>query len=139
MTRNNEVGRWVRGIAVVLLVTGASGCSALSFINPRLPPPQNSEKGVLFRYHAASARVVQVAGNWPENNWLAGQAQTGSFRIGEMTDDDKDGVWERYEKLPPGRYQYKFRIDDVNWKDDPSNPQRADDGFGGFNSLLIVK
>jgi hypothetical protein len=42
------------------------------------------------------------------------------------------------EPLPPGRYEYKFVIDGVTWKEDPNNPQRVDDGFSGFNSLLIV-
>jgi len=30
-------------------------------------------------------------------------------------------------------------VDETNWKEDPNNPQKVDDGFGGFNSLLIVK
>jgi hypothetical protein len=30
-------------------------------------------------------------------------------------------------------------IDRVNWKEDPNNPNRTDDGFGGFNSLLDVR
>ena len=56
-----------------------------------------------------------------------------------MSDDDHDGIWERTEKLPPGRYQYKFVIDRVNWKEDPNNPDRTNDGFGGFNSMLDVR
>lgn len=124
--------------AGILLALGLCSCSVLTFIKPRLAPPRMTEQGVLFQFYSPSARIVQLAGSWPENNWLSGQAQTGSFRIGLMTDDDHDGIWARYEKLPPGRYQYKFRIDDVNWKEDPNNPQRTDDGYGGFNSLLIV-
>ena len=81
---------------------------------------------------------MQLAGNWPENDWLRGQAQTGSYLVGLMEDPDGDGIWERLEVLPPGRYQYKFVIDQVNWKEDPNNPQRVDDSFGGFNSLVIV-
>ena len=120
-------------------IVAAAGCGALGFVKRRLPPPAPAEGGMIFRFEAPSARVVQLAGNWPENNWLAGQAQTGSFLVGEMTDPDQDGIWERIEPLPPGRYQYKFVIDRVNWKFDPNNPQRVDDGFGGFNSLLIVE
>ena len=138
MTRRIAGTSSARITMAFILLLGVAGCSALSFIKPRLAPPQQTDKGVLFRFQSPSARVVQLAGNWPENNWLSGQAQTGSFRIGEMTDEDHDGIWERYEKLPPGRYQYKFRVDDVNWKEDPNNPQRADDGFGGSNSLIIV-
>ena len=67
-----------RLILILLAVAlTASGCS-LNFIKRRLPPPTRSEDGtVLFRFEAPSARVVQLAGNWPENDWLRGQAQTG--------------------------------------------------------------
>jgi|SRR5688572_19889340 len=133
--------RRLPAMALALLVVSATlaGCGALSFVKRRLPPPSKTAGGTLFRFEAPSANMVQLAGNWPENNWLAGQAQTGSFLVGEMTDENHDGIWERIEPLPPGRYQYKFVIDRVNWKFDPNNPQRADDGFGGFNSLLIVE
>lgn len=128
----------VASLAAVGLFAGAAGCS-LDFIKRRLPPPSAGADGsVLFRFEAPSARVVQLAGNWPENNWLSGQAQSGSFLVGLMEDPDGDGVWERRETLPPGRYQYKFVIDEHQWKEDPNNPERTDDGYGGFNSLLIV-
>ena len=126
-------------LATLALGLVGAGCSKLTFVKRRLPPPEKQSEGMLFRFEAPSAKVVQLAGNWPENNWLGGQAQTGSFLVGEMRDPDGDGVWERVEPLPPGRYQYKFVIDRVNWKPDPNNPQRVDDGFGGFNSLLIVE
>ena len=123
------------------LVLGAivSSCSTLNFVKRRLPPPTPSAEGMIFRFEAPSAKVVQLAGDWPENKWLAGQVQTGTFLVGEMKDEDGDGIWTRTEKLPAGRYQYKFVIDRVNWKQDPNNPSRIDDGYGGFNSLLDVR
>jgi 1,4-alpha-glucan branching enzyme len=126
-------------LAALAVFWSACGCSSLNFIKRRLPPPTQTAAGVTFRFSAPSARVVQLAGNWPENNWLAGQAQTGSFLVGQMQPDSSTGVWVRTEKLPPGRYQYKFVIDRVNWKEDPNNPNRTDDGYGGFNSLLDVR
>lgn len=130
---------------LLLLVTAAAlaltavACSSLNFIKRRLPPPTQTAEGVTFRFFAPSARVVQLAGNWPENNWIQGQAQSGSFLIGEMKDAEGNGIWVRTEKLPPGRYQYKFVIDRGTWKEDPNNPNRTDDGYGGFNSLLDVR
>ena len=115
------------------------GCSSLNFIKRRLPPPTQTADGVVFRFMAPSARIVQLAGNWPANDWLRGQAQTGSFLVGDMKDEDGDGIWTRTEPLGPGRYQYKFVIDRVNWKEDPNNPNRTDDGYGGFNSLIDVR
>lgn len=134
----------MRRIQILMLsafVLGAilTGCSTLSFVKRRLPPPTQTAQGMTFRFEAPSAKVVQLAGDWPENKWLAGQAQTGGFLVGEMKDEDGDGIWMRTEKLPSGRYQYKFVIDRVNWKQDPNNPNRTDDGFGGFNSLLDVR
>lgn len=124
--------------ALLLAFALAAGCTPLSFVKRRLPPPHPVEGGILFQFEAPSAHLVQLGGSWPQNNWLRGQAQTGSFLIGLMNDDDKDGIWELVVPLPPARYQYKFRIDEQNWKEDPNNPQRVDDGYGGFNSLLIV-
>jgi len=130
-----------RPITILLVLATAAtlaGCS-LGFIKRRLPPPDRQPDGtVLFRFEAPSARVVQLAGNWPENDWLKGQAQTGSYLVGLMEDPDGDGIWERREPLGSGRYQYKFVVDEQNWKEDPNNPLRTDDGFGGFNSILIV-
>lgn len=133
--------RFFQPLLALLLAAAVAGsaCSTLSFVKRRLPPPSQTGQGMLFRFEAPSAKVVQLAGNWPENDWLRGQAQTGSFLVGEMKDLDGDGIWERTEKLAPGRYQYKFVIDRVNWKEDPNNPNRTDDGFGGFNSLLEVR
>ena len=131
--------RLLRCAALAASLAIVAGCGTMNFIKRRMPPPTQTADGVVFRFYASSAKVVQLAGNWPENNWLAGQAQIGSFIVGQMKDEDGDGVWERVEKLPSGRYQYKFVIDRVNWKEDPNNPNRVDDGFGGFNSLVDVR
>lgn len=123
----------------LLAVLSLGGCSTLTFVKRRLPPPTVTADGVIFRFAAPSAKMVQLAGNWPENNWLSGQAQSGSFNVGLMKDEDGDGIWTRTEKLPPGRYQYKFVIDQTNWKEDPNNPNRTNDGYGGNNSVLDVR
>ena len=129
-----------RIIPILLLATLAlSGCSSMGFIKRRLPQPVQTSEGMRFLFESRSAKIVQLAGSWPENDWLRGQAQTGGYLIGQMRDPDGDGIWEAVVKLPPGRYQYKFVVDQVTWKEDPNNPQRVDDGFGGFNSLLVVR
>ena len=136
----SRAGVAARAAALAMLgLLGVAACSNVTFVKRRLPPPTQGPDGVTFHFEAPSAQHVQLAGDWPENNWLKGQAQTGSFNLGEMTDSDHDGVWQRAEKLAPGRYQYKFVIDRVTWKSDPNNPERTDDGFGGFNSLIVVK
>ena len=131
----------LRGVLLGMLITACvtTGCSTMNFVKRRLPPPTEVQGGIRFVFYAPSARLVQVMGSWPENNWGSGQAQTGSFLVGEMRDSTGSGVWERIEKLPPGRYQYKYLIDRVNWKEDPNNPNRTDDSYGGFNSIVDVR
>jgi hypothetical protein len=129
-----------RVIPLLLLAALAlSSCSTLGFVKRRLPQPQQGSDGVRFLFESRSAKIVQLAGSWPENNWLAGQAQTGGYLVGQMQDPDGDGIWETTVKLTPGRWQYKYVIDQVTWKEDPNNPQRVDDGYGGFNSLIVVR
>ncbi len=125
---------------LVVLAATLAGCATLSFIKPRLAPPTpNSEGYVTFRFYAPYASVVQVGGDWEDNRWLAGNAQIAGARVGAMNGPDKGGIWSLSVKLPPGRHQYKFHIDNSTWKDDPNNPERVDDGYGGFNSLVVVK
>lgn len=132
--------RWRRVVPLLLaLALVAAGCSSMNFIKRRLPPPTQGPDGVTFRFFSPSARIVQLAGSWPENNWLSGQAQSGGVNIGMMEESPVgSGIWVRTEKLPSGRYEYKFVIDRVNWKEDPNNQQWKDDGFGGHNSVVDV-
>ena len=127
-------------LGLLVLLGSGTGCSSwLGMVKKRLPPPEQVDGGsYLFRFSSPSAQVVQLCGNWEENNWCNGQGETGSYRIGEMSDPDGDGIWEVLVELKPGRYEYKYVIDEQNWKEDPNNPVRADDGYGGFNSVLII-
>jgi 1,4-alpha-glucan branching enzyme len=90
-----------------------------------------------FRYKAPAARQINLAGEF--NNWL-GTANGGRLdpNIDGMKDLDGDGIWEITLPLPPGRYQYKFVVDQVDWQHDPGNPETTDDHFGGLNSVLVV-
>ncbi|MGD8629054.1 MAG: glycogen-binding domain-containing protein [bacterium] len=127
-------------LAAILALT-VLGCSTMSTISgsvkTRLPPPEEVEGGILFRYDSPAARMVTLAGNF--NNW-GGTQGGGRYdpTIDPMSDDDGDGVWTIVMPLPPGRYQYKFVIDNaVRWELDPSNPNTGFEG-GIENSLIIV-
>ena len=50
-----------------------------------------------------------------------------------------DGIWSIIKPLTPGRYEYKFVVDRNTWIEDPNALDRVDDGYGGVNSVLIVK
>jgi 1,4-alpha-glucan branching enzyme len=128
-------------VAAALLIAVAiplDGCLITRVIRNRLPVPHPVEGGILFQFEAPSARHVNLAGDF--NDW-GGTATTGRFdpTIDPMVDPDGDGIWTIIKPLRPGRYQYKFVIDNgVRWERDPNNP--GTDQEGGFtNSLLIVK
>ena len=124
-------------LAAAAALALASCAGTLDWIQDRLPPPSEVKGGIQFSYHAPSARQVTLAGNF--NNW--GGTQGGGrydSSIDPMSDPDGDGTWTIVVPLPPGRYQYKFVIDNNNWALDPNNPSTAVEG-GFTNSLLIVK
>jgi len=127
-------------ISLCLLLFLSVSCS-LNFIKKRLSSPQKVKGGILFQYDAPSARQVNLAGNFPDNEWLKN-----GMTIDMMRDDgysgDKikgDGVWSIIKELPVGRYEYKFVVDRNSWLVDPNAFEFIDDGYGGKNSVLIVK
>ena len=124
----------------LFLIFTLFGCS-LDIIKQRLIPPHKVENGILFQYDAPSARQVNLAGNFPDNEWL----RYGN-KIDITHDDGKngdkiagDGIWSIVKQLVPGRYEYKYVVDRNSWIEDPNAIETIDDGYGGNNSVLIVK
>jgi 1,4-alpha-glucan branching enzyme len=126
------------GAVPILLLAGLlTGCAALNAIKDRLPAPHRVEGGVLFQYDAPAAQRVNLAGVF--NDW--GGTLIGPFdpSIDPMVKGEK-GIWSIVIRLDPGRYEYKFVLDGgVVWKHDPNNAERVDDGFGGYNSVIVIK
>ena len=56
-----------------------------------------------------------------------------------LMEEVERGKWETTIVLSPGRYPYKFLIDNKTRIGDPSCKLEEPDGFGGINSVLIVK
>lgn len=128
---------WAAAVLFSLLAATLSGCAALSAIKDRLPEPHPVEGGILFQYDAPAAQRVNLAGVF--NDW--GGTLIGPFdpTIDPMTKNEK-GIWQIVIPLDPGRYEYKFVLDGgVVWKHDPNNAERVDDGFGGYNSVVVIK
>lgn len=88
----------------------------------------------LFSYKPAgrTLRSVHIAGTM--NGW----PQTIGGGGWPLAYDAAAGTWSLRRAMAPGSYQYKFVLDESEWLTDPSNPSRAPDGFGGYNSLLSV-
>ncbi|HEY5924278.1 MAG TPA: hypothetical protein VIV11_21520 [Kofleriaceae bacterium] len=76
----------------------------------------------------ATASSVWLTGSMV--SW-AGDPQGGAveFTLGS------DGGWTGSYKFEAGTHQYKFIVNGTEWIVDPTNPDQADDGFGGKNSV----
>ena len=84
---------------------------------------------VNFSYVNDAATSVSLAGSFLGNpDWAAGARPMRKV----------NGVWRITVQAPEGVHQYKFIVDQNNWIQDPQNPDGADDGFGGQNSVLLV-
>ena len=81
---------------------------------------------VTFFIHADDARQVEVFGSW--DSWAGLEAQR-----------DSSGLWRaEMRHVSPGHYQYKFRIDGTDWREDPANNHKAPDNYGSFNSVFTL-
>ncbi len=69
---------------------------------------------------------VQLAGSF--NNWSPEKT----------TLERNDGIWKTKLYLNPGNYQYQV-VTDGEWMLDPTNPEKASNNIGGFNSVLKIK
>jgi hypothetical protein len=84
-----------------------------------------AQRLVTVQFNAPEAREVAVLGAF--NAWVPIEL-----------DKREDGSWRRELLLAPGRYPYKLLVDG-QLKPDPAAVRFEPDGFGGRNSLLIVK
>ena len=84
------------------------------------------EKEILFAFYAPLSSKVGVAGSF--NNWDAGAAELVK---------DKDGTWRGSLRLRPGKYEYKFLVDE-EWQNAQAEHELVDNGFGGLNNVLRV-
>jgi hypothetical protein len=84
---------------------------------------------VTFVLAAPSAREVAVIGSF--NGWNAAGWT--------MTRDPSQGLWTLSSALPPGSHEYVFLIDGTTPVADTMAALNVDDGFGGRNSVLLVK
>lgn len=89
--------------------------------------PTKTDAGWRFTLSSPTAASVSLAGTF--NSW--------NTSADPLTKGD-GGVWFVVKPLDAGSYQYKFVVNGSEWKTDPANPESADDGYGGKNSLIVV-
>lgn len=94
-----------------------------------LTPPRIEGEKIVFYYHDDNAKSVHLSGDF--NDWSSSENQF--IKNG-------NGLWRtEIENLPNGKYLYKFVIDGNRWIEDTGNAMKEEDGFGGFNSILIIE
>lgn len=80
-----------------------------------------------FVLQAPAARKVCLVGDF--NQWKLCEVP--------MT-KDADGHWVADVRLPRGRHQYMFVVDDQKWQTDPRADVKVDDGFGNENAVVFL-
>jgi len=93
---------------------------------PRVTRAADGHYDVAFRYRPPTrAKSVHLAGTF--NEWKPTALA--------MSGPGKEGFFETTQKLPIGRYEYKFVVDGKVWKTDPGNMARTGDYR---NSIIVV-
>jgi len=105
----------------LLIILLFSGCAL------NAPSPQIVPGGVKYSYRDPAAACIAVVGSF--NHW-----DPASNRL---IGPDASGIWTVVVSLPPGRYEYRFVVNDTTWVLDPAAPA-VDDGLGGSNSVIEV-
>ena len=88
---------------------------------------KTTKQKITFSLTAPAARSVQLAGDF--TGWA--QSPVALKRL-------KSGLWKAVVALAPGRYGYRFLVDD-HWTDDPGCKLREPNQFGGENCVCVVK
>ncbi|MHB9055423.1 MAG: alpha-amylase family glycosyl hydrolase [Paludibacteraceae bacterium] len=68
---------------------------------------------------------------------IAGQMNDWAPNLSPDLKLNKNGLYEVTLNLNPGSYLYQMSLDGV-WNHDPNNPDKVDNGYGKFNSILQV-
>lgn len=102
---------------------------------PRVVPlqasPATSANGrveVVFFLRAEDAREVALVGSF--TNW-----QDQGYRLQQT---GQEGLWTITLPLATGRHQYAFLLDGNRMLPDPNALLLEEDGFGNFNSVIMV-
>jgi 1,4-alpha-glucan branching enzyme len=84
------------------------------------------EKKIVFEYFAPQAEKVELAACF--NQWEPAHTPL------KM---ERHGKWKVTVALPPGRYEYRFRVDG-NWQNDQRPVECVPNPFGSWNCILEI-
>jgi hypothetical protein len=92
------------------------------------PDEEDRLHEVVFTLYNEDAKDICIIGSF--NNWEPGVT---------AMKKEKDGMWQAVVLLPKGKYSYKFLINKNTKITDPASQLFEADGFGGMNSIRLVK
>lgn len=107
---------------ILFVVSLFLGCSA-KYLGPEV-----TDSGVRFSVKVQSAKSVAIVGSF--NQW--------DREKDLLAGPDREGIWSITIPLQDGRYEYLFWVDGEKWLLDPEVPS-VDDGFGGKNSVILIR
>lgn len=92
-------------------------------------PPVKVIKEVKIYFYCPPARKVAMTGDF--NGWDS---------VGvPLKRAGKPGLWTTELRIPPGAYSYNFIVDGEVLVPDPNSDNQMPDGYGGTNSILLVR
>lgn len=110
----------------------AKACVEQALIETSMPEIHESplilKDRIVFLYYHRNIRKVNLVGDftdWQKNKLLFVEIRPGVWRVD-------------IPLLSAGQYQYKFFVDDTLWTEDPLNPHKTADSFGGMNNILHI-
>jgi 1,4-alpha-glucan branching enzyme len=99
---------------------------------------RKEEEKMAIRTMAGRKRVVLEHAGVPGSEvFVAGSFNDWAPREKRMRRMDGNGHYKIWLFLHPGRYEYKFIVND-RWCSDTGNPHAVSDGMGARNSILEV-
>ena len=82
---------------------------------------------IQFVFPAPEAQTVSLVGDF--NDWDI---------FADPMEKDKKGIWKVAINLKPGRYEYRFFVDE-NWENDSSCTECVPNNLGSMNCVRIVQ
>jgi 1,4-alpha-glucan branching enzyme len=86
------------------------------------PTQKSGRRRVIFSLESPKADEVILMGDF--NQW-------------HPMKKDNNGVWKKTTMLFPGKYEYRFLVDN-RWENDPGNNQTCLNRFGSKNNFIVV-
>ena len=89
---------------------------------------------------AQGAQIIRIIFYSPEASSVAliGDFNDWGQRDVTLAQSSDKGIWEFSMTLKPGVYHYNMLVDGEKWVANPKSSSLVPDGFGGYDSVLVV-